>query len=128
MGDERLHGRVVAVAVAQLDGEALGEVAGGDAARLEALDEGEHRLDHFRRGAPSRSAISRASRRGQIAGIVDAESMMMPGRSGARAPDRPQGRAGRTGGRASDFSAADEGLEIVVLPKLPPEPPWGPRR
>ena len=49
--DQRLHGRIETVALLELDGEALGEIARADARRIEALHDGKHRLDLRQRRA-----------------------------------------------------------------------------
>ncbi len=53
--DQRLHRGVEAVALLELDGEALGEIARAHARRIEGLQDGKHRLD-LGGGAPSFSA------------------------------------------------------------------------
>ena len=70
IGEQRRHRRVEAVALAELDGEAFGEIARADAGRLEALDDGERRARRASSGAPSRSAIA-GEVGAQIAGLVD---------------------------------------------------------
>ena len=49
--DQPRHGRIVAVGVLRLEREAFGEVAGGDAGRVEGLDDGEDALDLGERDA-----------------------------------------------------------------------------
>ncbi len=52
VGDHRLHGRIEAVALAQLQREALGEVAREHARRLERVHLDEHGLDGVRGSFP----------------------------------------------------------------------------
>ena len=49
--DQRLHRRIEAVALLELDREAFGEIARADARRIEALQDREHRLDLGQRRA-----------------------------------------------------------------------------
>ena len=45
MADQRLHRRIEAVALLELDREAFGEIARAHAGRIEGLQDGEHGLD-----------------------------------------------------------------------------------
>ncbi len=58
MGDQRLHRRVEAVAVAQLDRKAFGDVACRHAGGVEALDDAEHSARSRWGATPKRSAMS----------------------------------------------------------------------
>ena len=69
VGDQRLHRRIVAVALDELQRQAFGEVAGEDAGRLEALQRASTASTRAS-GAPSRSAIV-LQRRGEVAGFVE---------------------------------------------------------
>jgi hypothetical protein len=67
--DQGRHGRIEAVALLELDGETLGEVAGADPGRLEALHLGQNRLNEGRRGAEAVRDGGRAL--AQIARLID---------------------------------------------------------
>ena len=84
VGDQRLHGRVVAVALAQLDGEALGQIARPDAGGIEGLDLREHPLHPRERRAQTLGGLGEVV--AEIAGLVE--------RIDQRAADQPVGRIG----------------------------------
>ncbi len=62
--DQRLHGRIEAIALLELDRQAFGEVARANAGRVEGLQDGENGLDLGQRGAEL------FRRRGDIAGEI----------------------------------------------------------
>ena len=69
MADEHLHGWVEPVALAQLDGEAFGEIAGADAGGFESLDEVEDAFGLFQRRTETCGDFF--ERTGGIAVLVD---------------------------------------------------------
>ena len=67
--DQGGHRRIEAVALLELQGQALGEIARADARRIEALQDAEHRLDLVHSGAEFfRRGFKIAA---EVAGLVD---------------------------------------------------------
>ena len=62
MGEQRLHGRIEAVALRELDGEAFGESRAPTPGGSKRLDEPRTRLDDRADSAPSRSATASSCR------------------------------------------------------------------
>ena len=69
MGDHGLHRRIETVQLAQLQGQAFGEIARADPGRLEGLDHSDGPLDPLRRNAEPFGDFLGAF--AQIAGRVD---------------------------------------------------------
>ena len=111
MLDQRLHRRVVAVELAQLDRKAFAQIARADAGRIEFLQHRKHRIDVGLRGAEPLGGLAEIGR--QIAGLIDEIDQILADHAlrGLGEGDRKlfgemirQRHLGR-----------DEGLEIVVL-------------
>ena len=84
------HAGIEAVALAQLDGEAFGEVAGADAGRVEGLHQRQRALDQVDRRVEALGDVGEVG--AQIAGLVDLVD--------EHAADQPHGRDRRWPGRA----------------------------
>ena len=111
MRDQRRHRRVEAVALAELDREALGEVAGADAGRLEGLDQGERCLDDRERRAEPLGDLGEVG--AEIAGLVDLVDERLADQADRRIGGREAELVGEVVGER--LLAGDEGFEIVVV-------------
>ena len=109
--DQRRHRRVVAVALAELDREALGEVAGADAGRLERLDQGQRGFGDRERRAEPRGDLADVG--AEIAGLVDLADDRLADQTDRRVGGGDAELVGEMVGER--LLAGDEGFEIVVV-------------
>ena len=111
IGEQRGHRRVEAVALAELNGQAFGEIARPNSGRLEALHDGEHALDIGDRCAkPLGDPFEIGA---DIARLVDLVDQREADQAVARVVDGQSELVGEMVGER--LLAGDEGLEIVVL-------------
>ena len=118
MSDQRLHRRIEAVALPELDRQAFVEIARAYAGRIEALQDGEHRFDFRQR----RAELLRHGRKiaGEIAGLVDQIDEVLADHAPHRIADREHELLGEMIGERD--LGGDEGFEIVVASSRPPGP------
>ena len=90
--------------------EAFGEIARADAGRIEALQDGEHRLDLGERRAELLG--DRRQVAGEIAGLVDQIDQILADHAARRIGDRERELLGEMIGERR--LGRDEGFEIVV--------------
>ena len=76
MLDQRLHRRIVAIELAQLDREAFAQISRADAGRIEFLQHRENRFDVRLRRAEPLGGLAQIRR--QIAGLVDEIDQILP--------------------------------------------------
>ena len=109
--EQRRHRGVEPVELAQLQGQAFGQIARADAGRIEALQPRQHRLD-------PRRAARRAARRPPRDRRADSRPRRPHRPGNGRSCGRPDRRRRSTPVRsrwpASDVSLGDEGFEIVI--------------
>ena len=110
MGDERLHGGIEAVALAQLDRQAFGEVAGAYAGRIEGLQDGQRGLDLRQRRTELVGHLRELA--GEIAGLVDQIDEILPDQPAGRIDDRQHELLGQMVGQRP--LRRNEGLQIVL--------------
>ena len=109
--DQRLHGGVVAVELAELNCKALAQIPGADAGRVELLQHRQHGVDiRLRRPQPLGGL---AEIRRQVAGVVDQIDQILSD----HALRRPAECHGELLGEmaAERHLGGDEGFQIVVV-------------
>ena len=108
---QRLHRGVVAVELAELDCEALAQIPGTDAGRIEFLQHRQHRFDIPLRGAQPLGGLPEIRR--QVAGIVDQIDQILPDHALRRPAERHRELFGEMA--AERHLGGDEGFQIVVV-------------
>ena len=108
--DQRLHGGIETIELAELDGEAFGQIARAHAGRIEALQDREH---GFRLGGRRAELVGDLRQiAGEIAGLVDQVDDVLPDHPADRIGDRKRKLFGEMAGERG--LRRDEGFEIVV--------------
>ena len=110
MLDQRLHRRIEAVALLELDGETFGEIARADAGRIERLQDREHGLDVAARRAEL--VGDRVEIAGEIAGLVHHIDQVLPDHAAGRIGNRQRHLLGEMIGQRD--LGRDEGFQIIV--------------
>ena len=111
MLDQRLHRGVIAVEFAELDRQALAQIARADAGRIEFLQHREDRFDVRLRCAKPLGGLSEIGR--QIAGIVDEIDQILSDHALRRAGEGDRQLLGEMA--AERHLGGDKGFEIVVV-------------
>ena len=108
---QRLHRGIVAVEFAELDCEALAQIPGADAGRIELLQHRQHRIDVRLRGAQPLGGLPQIRR--QIAGIVDQIDQILPDHALRRPAEGHRELFGEVA--AERHLGGDKGFQIVVV-------------
>ena len=110
MLDQRLHRRIVAVLLAQLDRKAFAQIAGADAGRIESLQHRENGCDVARAGAELVADVAEIG--WQVTGLVDEIDQILSNHALRRRGDGDRELFGQM--FAERHLGRDEGLEIVA--------------
>ena len=107
---QRGHRGIEPVALAQLNGEAFGEIARAYARRIEALQPRQHRLDPRERRPELFAGLGEIA--GEIAGFVDEIDEILRDHALGRIGESKHDLLGEMAGKRRLLG--DEGLEVVV--------------
>ncbi len=122
MSQQRLHRRIEAITLLELDGKTLREIACANARGIEALQNGEHGLDLAK--ARPQLFRDRCEVAIEIAGLIDQIDEVLPDHAAGRIGERERELLGKmVGERGLD---RHESFEIVVGIVAPPRPRAGP--
>ena len=110
MVEQRRHGGIEPVELAQLDGEALGQIARAHPRRIEALQPRQHRLDPRQRRPELVGGLHQVA--GEVASLVDEIDQVLGDHPVDRIGEGERHLLGEMAGERGLLG--DEGLEIVV--------------
>ncbi len=106
---QRLHRRIEAVAILELDGKTFGEIARAHAGRIERLQDGEHGLDvGARRAQLGGDGVEIA---GKVAGFVHHVDQVLRDHAAGRIGNRQRHLGGEVGGER-EFGG-DESFQVI---------------